>query len=91
MIKCSHWNFGPGKFIPGTKIFSENFVPPEQIYPDQNSSESTNRGNLCVFLVVRQFGDGKNVDASSSSGFCAGVLIFFSVLLMIFFFHFHSF
>ena len=25
----------------GTKIFSENFVPPEQISPEQNSSDRT--------------------------------------------------
>ena len=29
------------KNVPGTKIFSENFVPPEQISPEQNSSDST--------------------------------------------------
>ena len=27
------------KIVPGTKIFTENFVPPEQFFPDQNSSD----------------------------------------------------
>ena len=29
------------KNFPGTKIFTENFVPPEQFFPDQNSSDRT--------------------------------------------------
>ena len=27
------------KVVPDTKIFSKNFVPPEQILPEQNSSD----------------------------------------------------
>ena len=27
------------KIVPGTKIFTENFVPPEQFFPEQNSSD----------------------------------------------------
>ena len=27
------------KIVPGTKSFTENFVPPEQNFPEQNSSD----------------------------------------------------
>ncbi|XP_065918186.1 stomatin-4-like isoform X2 [Dysidea avara] len=41
--------------------------------------------------IVRQIGDDENVKVSTSSSVCAGVLVFFSVILMILFFPFSLF
>ena len=39
------------KIVPGTKIFTENFVPPEQFFPDQNSSDSSLKTDLRKSLI----------------------------------------